>query len=138
MISNATLIFAAGFPFNESLKAITPTAVNLISFLVMGRLAPSGWFILFMILAAVWQMATMVGPRLWLRNRAALRTDQPASQPMQFSRFCAWHPIPTFRSRRLARLTSTAYMVLSRIRAAPSAYLGHFALEGQGAFSSQC
>ncbi len=31
-----------------------------------------------------------------------------------------------------------ARMVLSRIRAAPSARLGHLAFEGQGAFSSQC
>ncbi len=29
-------------------------------------------------------------------------------------------------------------LVLSRIRAAPSARLGHLAFEGQGAFSSQC
>ena len=29
-------------------------------------------------------------------------------------------------------------VVLSRIRAAPSARLGHFAFEGQGAFSCQC
>ena len=31
-----------------------------------------------------------------------------------------------------------ARMVLSRIRAAPSARLGHLSFEGQGAFSSQC
>ena len=31
-----------------------------------------------------------------------------------------------------------AAVVLSRIRAAPSARLGHLAFEGQGAFSSQC
>ena len=33
---------------------------------------------------------------------------------------------------------SNPELVLSRIRAAPSAHLGHLAFEGQGAFSSQC
>ena len=33
---------------------------------------------------------------------------------------------------------ATRNVVLSRIRAAPSAHLGHLTFEGQGAFSSQC